>query len=412
MFRFLHAADVHLDSPLIGLDQDAPKDRIRDASRVALRRLVDLALEEKVDFLVLAGDIYDGDWPDYATGHEFLDQMRRLKPMPIFAIHGNHDALNKMTRTLTPPAHLDVFGAGKSEPRKLEHLHVAVHGRSFADQKTPANLVRDYSAPIPGYFNIGILHTSLEGAEGHDPYAPCSPEQLANHGYDYWALGHIHKRQIVREADPCIVFPGNLQGRHIRETGPKGAYLVEVDDDHRVAMKFCPLEDVRWETLDHTVQESDAVADILAAVASKAGALRVDGRLLVLRVRLHGECLAHEDLVARRQDHTEQLRGLLKDELGDDGWLEALRIQTKPRREAGAEENIEDARSEVAGVLAELRGDRAWLAKVAEQFKDLQSKLPRELFDGPDAPRLADVDWLAELLDRVPPTLFGERGSS
>jgi DNA repair exonuclease SbcCD nuclease subunit len=265
---------------------------------------------------------------------------------------------------------------------------------------------------LSGYFNIGLLHSSLVNLEGHDKYAPCSSEQLANQGYNYWALGHIHKRQIIREASPTIVFPGNLQGRHARETGPKGAFLVEVDDDHRVTIEFRALDDVRWIVIEH---QADAAADaptILAAVASKARTFQADGRLLVLRVRLSGQSSAHNELVANRTSHLHQLRALLSYELGEDVWLEDLRVETSSLRVESADETVDDARTEVARLLADIRSEPSWFAAIVEDFAEIQDKLPAELFRGDDAVRLTDVEWLADLLDRVPPTLFHNRGES
>jgi exonuclease SbcD len=414
MFRFIHAADIHLDSPLRGLDQDetAPKERIRNATRVALKNLVDFALEEKVDFLIIAGDLYDGDWSDYATGHILLSQLRRMAPTPVYVIHGNHDALSKMTRSLPMPPHVHVFGAKQVEPEKLDEIRVALFGRSFGNSATSENIAREYPAPIAGYFNIGLLHTSLTGSEEHPRYAPCSPDQLVNHGYNYWALGHIHKRWTVREAGPTIVFPGNLQGRHAGEAGPKGACLVEVDDDHRVTVKDQALDDVRWDVIEHHADPMSDVSAILAAIASKARASSSDSRLLVLRIRLRGECSAHDDLVAHRSSHVHQLRALLKDELGEDVWLEDLRVETRPLRVESADETVDDARAEIARVLAEIRSEPTWFAAIAEEFAEIQDKLPADLFRGDDAVRLADVDWLTGLLDRVPPTLFHDQRES
>jgi exonuclease SbcD len=413
MFRFIHAADIHLDSPLIGLDQDetAPKERIRNATRVAMKNLVDFALDERAEFLVIAGDIYDDDWNDYATGHVFLDQIRRLAPMPVYLIHGNHDAINKMTRSLPTPSHLHIFGSKAAKTMKLEALQVAIHGRSFGSSATQENLARDYPPPVDGYFNIGLLHSSLIDTEGHDRYAPCSPELLANHGYHYWALGHIHKRRTVRDADPTIIFPGNLQGRNVRETGPKGACLVSVDDDHRVTVEDRALDDVRWAVIEHHVDPTGEAPAILAAAAARARSSSADGRLLVLRVRLRGECSAHDELVADRSSHVHQLRALLKDELGDDVWLENLCVETHPRRDESGDE-VDDARAEVARVLAEIRSEPTWFAAVAQEFADIQNKFPADLFRDPDAVRLADADWLTSLLDRVPPILFHTRGES
>jgi DNA repair protein SbcD/Mre11 len=413
MFRFLHAADIHLDSPLRGLDQDetAPKERIRNATRVALKNLVDLALEEKVDFLVIAGDIYDGDWNDYATGHVFLEQMRRLAPTPVYLIHGNHDATNKMTRSLPMPPHISTFGSKAAETKKLAELQVAIHGRSFGSSETRENLVRDYPVPVDGYFNIGILHTSLIGIEGHDRYAPCSAEQLANHGYQYWALGHIHKRRVVRQSGPTIVFPGNLQGRHARETGAKVACLVEVNVDNAVTVDFRPLDDVRWDVVEHRADPTNDAPAILAAVVSQARACQADGKLLALRVCLKGECAAHDQFVANRTSYAHELRALLSDELGD-VWLEEFRVETRSLRGEATDESIDDARAEVARVLAEIRSEPNWFTTVAQEIADIQDRFPADLFRGPDAIRLDAADCLADLLDRVPPILFYSREES
>jgi DNA repair exonuclease SbcCD nuclease subunit len=241
-FRFVHAADLHLDSPLRGLEADpaAPAETIRGATRRALGGLVDLAIQENVEFVLIAGDIYDGDWPDFGTGLFFANQTRRLEQagIPVFAIRGNHDAANRMTRSLRMP-HVTVFDHARAHTHRLERIGVAIHGQSFADQAVTEDLSRAYPPPVPGLFNIGMLHTSAEGYTAHARYAPCEVARLRSHGYDYWALGHVHERQVLAE-DPWIVFPGNLQGRHVNETGAKGASLVTVTDgrvasvEHRV----------------------------------------------------------------------------------------------------------------------------------------------------------------------------------
>src|SRR5262249_18517428 len=161
-------------------------------------------------------------------------------------------------------------------------VQVAISGRSFGSSETRENLVREYPAPVPGYFNIGLLHSSLVDAEGHDCYAPCSPALLANHGYDYWALGHIHKRRRIQESGPAIISPGNLQGKNVREIGPKGACLVTVGDDHKVTVEDRWLDDVRWHIIMHTAESTAAASAVIAAAAAEARAIDADGRLLVL----------------------------------------------------------------------------------------------------------------------------------
>ncbi|MFP4539296.1 MAG: exonuclease SbcCD subunit D, partial [Dichotomicrobium sp.] len=201
-FRFLHTADIHLDSPLrtLALRDEALSAQIRGATRKAFTGLVDTCLERRLDALVIAGDLYDRDLQDMSTALFFGRQMRRLAEagIRVFLIRGNHDAESVLTRELSLPDNVHVFGAdGGTE--KLAEAGIAIHGVSFASAHVPENLVNRYPAPVPGMVNIGLLHTSLTGAEGHDVYAPCSLADLRGHGFDYWALGHVHKRAVHAE---------------------------------------------------------------------------------------------------------------------------------------------------------------------------------------------------------------------
>ena len=182
MFKFIHAADVHLDSPLRGLSryESAPAESIRYACRRAFENLVDLAIEEKVAFVLLAGDLYDGDWKDYNTGIFLSQQMGRLGQhnILVFTVAGNHDAANRMTKALDSPTNMSILSSRKVETIKLDDLSVAIHGRSFGTQHVDENLAAGFPAAQKGVFNIGLLHTSLDGREGHAVYAPCSIDDL------------------------------------------------------------------------------------------------------------------------------------------------------------------------------------------------------------------------------------------
>jgi DNA repair exonuclease SbcCD nuclease subunit len=178
MFKFLHAADIHLDSPLRGLSsyESAPIETIRDACRRAFSNLIDLAIEEKVSFVLLAGDLYDGDWKDYSTGIYLSYQMGRLGQhnIPVYTVAGNHDAANRMTKALNSPANMTILSSRKVETIRIDDLAVAIHGRSFGTQHVDENLTVGFGPGEKGMFNIGLLHTSLNGREGHAVYAPCS----------------------------------------------------------------------------------------------------------------------------------------------------------------------------------------------------------------------------------------------
>ncbi len=263
MFRFIHTADTHIDSPLRGLEayDGAPVEALRGATRRAFENLVRLALDEAVDFIVIAGDLYDGDWKDFSTGLFFTRQMARLREagIPVYVIAGNHDAASVLTRRLSLPDNVHFFSTRAAESKQVAGLPVVIHGRGFPHRAVPENLVPDYPAPVSGLFNIGLLHSSLNGAPGHDTYAPCTLRDLTDKGYDYWALGHVHQPQVLAR-DPWVVFPGNLQGRHIREAGARGCQLVSVSDSLEVIdAEHRPLDLVRWQRISVDLSAADGL---------------------------------------------------------------------------------------------------------------------------------------------------------
>jgi DNA repair exonuclease SbcCD nuclease subunit len=182
MFQFIHAADIHLDSPLQGLEryEGAPVDEIRQATRRAFEALVQLAVTRKVAFVIIAGDLFDGNWKDYNTGLFLVQQMSRLRgaEIPVFILNGNHDAANKMTKSLRMPDNVHIFSNAKPGTFHLEEHNVALHGQSFSKAAETKNLAADYPKAEPGCFNIGVLHTCASGREGHETYAPCSMTDL------------------------------------------------------------------------------------------------------------------------------------------------------------------------------------------------------------------------------------------
>ena len=410
MPRFVHAADLHLDSPLRNLDlkDAAPVAVLREAPRRALEALVRLCLNEAVDFLLLAGDVYDGDWRDFATGQFFCQQMRRLGEIPVFLIRGNHDAANKMTKDLPLPKNVRVFSGKKAESHTLDELQVAIHGQSFQEQEARDNLVRDYPAPTPGWLNIGLLHTSLEGSAVHGTYAPCGVEQLVNKGYDYWALGHIHQREVVNTS-PAIVFPGNIQGRHVREVGPKGAYLVTLTPEGKSELDFRRLDVARWEVIEHIadprLDRDELFAQAIASLRELAAREAEEDRLVVVRFRIRGASAAHATLQARTAESAVLFRESLQNELGEKVWLESVRFETTPPVAGTAENGTDDATAELSAVIAEFAADHQKLQAVAASLNILKDKLPSSLVNGDEPLDPSDPDWLAGLLGRVLPVL-------
>lgn len=269
MFKFIHAADIHLDSSPRGLAryEGAPVEQLRGATRRALENLIELAIAEKAAFVLLVGDLYDGDWKDYNTGLFFAAQMAKLREanIHVFLVAGNHDADSQITRHLRLPDNVTMFPTQAPERKVLADFDVALYGQGFHTRAVTKDLSVAYPEPDPTLFNIGLLHTSVDGREGHEPYAPCTVEGLRSKGYDYWALGHVHKREILHE-DPWIVFPGNTQGRHVRETGPKGCLLVTVQDG-RVLPEFRGLDMLRWSVCEVDVSGTATAEEALDRVS-------------------------------------------------------------------------------------------------------------------------------------------------
>mgnify|MGYP002622989963 FL=1 len=411
MFTFLHAADIHLDSPLRGLDryEGAPVNEIRGATRKALENLVDLALRETVAFVIVAGDLYDGDWPDFDTGLFFVGQMRRLREagIPVFAVQGNHDAASKITRRLPLPDNAYFFPTTAAETRHLEELHVAVHGQSFARQCTTADLAKDYPPPVPGCFNVGVLHTSMTGREGHDNYAPCSESSLRESGYDYWALGHVHLREVLPGTRPTIAYPGNIQGRHIREAGAKGCLLVHVDNSHEVTTEFQALDVLRWEVAAVSLEGAETRDEVLERVAEALRRVVEDsgGRLVAARVFLTGTTPLAPDLTANPRQWTAEVRALAVDIGVDSLWIEKVRSEAKEPSESEAIGADDTPAAEVISIVTELIGDTSTSESLGLDFDDLRRKLPVE---SKDVVNGTDVVWWNGVLREAQAKLLSE----
>jgi DNA repair protein SbcD/Mre11 len=301
MFKFIHAADIHLDSPMRKLDfyEGAPVEKFRQATRRAFENLIHLAISENAAFVVIAGDLYDGDWKDYNTGLYFVSQMSRLRDagISVFIVTGNHDAASTITKTLRFPDNVKIFPSDRPLTFHIENPGVAIHGQSFASPAVKKDLASSYPMPLKGFYNIGLLHTCLTGREGHEPYAPCSPEDLKNKGYDYWALGHVHNHEVI-EKHPHIVFSGNLQGRNPRETGSKGCVLVTVGHNHETDIEFIPMDVVRWAIAEVDATGAESGYDILERVRKKLENLleENDGMPLATRIYIKGKTSAHGEI--------------------------------------------------------------------------------------------------------------------
>ena len=382
MFTFLHAADIHLDSPLRGLEAyaDAPVEQLRQATRRAFDNLIDLAIEERVAFVLLAGDLYDGEWKDYNTGLFFIDRLSRLRKekIRVFLASGNHDAASQITKALRLPDNVHLFSTKQPETVILEELGVAVHGQGYDKRVLSENIACNYPQALSHYLNIGLLHTSLTGRQGHEPYAPCSPDDLKARGYDYWALGHVHQREEVNQS-PWIVFPGNIQGRHIHETGGKGATLVRVEEGRITAVEHRDLDVLRWSLCRVDLSACATVDLAIDAVrqAMETEQANAEGRPLALRLQLVGETPLHAELHRDSATLTEEFRALAAG-LGE-MWLEKVQFATQRpvafAKSLGAETPLAD----LIQAIERLDFQPETLLELVPEIGVLQSKLPPEL---------------------------------
>lgn len=405
MFRFIHTADIHLDSPLHRLEayEGAPINEIRQASRRAFENLIELALAESVDFILIAGDLFDGDWKDYHTGLYFVSQVRRLGQagIRVFIVAGNHDAAGRMTRHLPYPDNVHVFSPRKPETIAIDAVKAAIHGRSFPVSAVSDNLAVSYPEPASGYFNIGLLHTSLTGRPGHENYAPCTLSDLAARGYDYWALGHVHRFEIAGH-EPMVVFPGCIQGRHIRETGPKGCVLVTVQEGLPPETVFHPLDVIRWESIHLDLAGTAEPEEAIDILKERLEALVVenDPIPLIVRATFTGKTAFHALIAGDPEYWRQAVRASALSAFGERVWIEKIRIETQPVQPPGQKSSDPGPLRELETLTAAIKNNPRILKDLAEELGPLFRKLPAEYRQDMEALQPDDADQMRRIIDQ------------
>jgi exonuclease SbcD len=403
--KILHAADLHIDSPLGGLTayEGAPVSEIRGATRRAVENLVNTAVEQKVDLVVVAGDIFDGDWRDFNTGLFWLGQLGMLHDagIPVVMVAGNHDAASEISRNLRLPPNVTKFSESRAETKIFDDLDLAVVGQGYATRAVTKDLVLSFPDADSHLFTLGLLHTSLDGRPGHACYAPCAVDELRSKGYDYWALGHVHQREEVN-VDPWIVFPGNLQGRHAREIGPKGATLVTVLSNAVDSIEALELDVVRWHLCVVDAAELTGADDVLAVIADRFDSIANEPghRLAAVRVQIVGASPAHEELWRDPPAFEAEVRSIAVQ--ADRVWVEKVKVETSRALDlASARED--DVVGVLAKRIADLRSDPELLAAYEPLFADIRKKIGADARSGDEAPvdtrQIGTVDHLASCLD-------------
>jgi DNA repair protein SbcD/Mre11 len=319
----------------------------------------------------------------------------------VFLVRGNHDAASRITKDLHLPDNVHQFSSRRPETVVEEKLGVVVHGQSFVRGEITDDLSIRYPQPVPGMLNVGLLHTSADGRPGHAPYAPCSTSGLIAKAYHYWALGHVHAREVLHE-NPWIVFSGNLQGRHIREAGPKGCTVVSVEDGEIAAVEERAVDVVRWVRVDLDATGGDTSTDVLdrLSLSLRSAVQQADDRICAARVRVTGHCRAHAALVNRRESWVADVRALATDVGSGSVWVEKVLVDTSPEIDIARLAGGSGPVAELLRDIDALRQNEPRLIELTGKFDDLRAKLPADLKEGDEALRL-DVETIRTMLRDV-----------
>ncbi|MBU2936510.1 DNA repair exonuclease [Pacificibacter marinus] len=373
MIRLLHTADIHLDSPLssLALKNEALRETVEAATRATFSRLIDFAISEQVLAFLIAGDLFDGKQRSARTAAFLTGQLGRLRDAKIrvFYIKGNHDAENPITGAIDLPDNVKVFDAGGGNVQLSED--VWIHGVSFADRHAPESLLPRFPKPVSGAVNIAMMHSSLAGTSGHDVYAPCSVADMVGMGFDYWALGHVHKRQVHSKA-PWIVMPGMPQGRDIGEAGPKSASLLTIENGE-ITVEEVPTSVVEFTQtlLDVTGADSDdtlrsILRNHLAEVQTQNTAPTA-----VLRLTLTGRPPRYWQILRDRDVWQEQINDLAQ--MAGDLWIDKLVFDLAA---PVVETATASATDELAATMLDIVTERGFTSVARAEIDTLLQDLP------------------------------------
>lgn len=269
--KLLHVSDLHLDSPFVGIGNDSPKlqKELIHAPFKAFERCVSIAINEDVDVMLISGDIYNSERQSIVAQHFFMNQMERLDKVdiPVVLIHGNHDYLRSDKARMVYPQNvhaLDSRQVSSFDFRLEDGRVVQIHGFSYTTKWVQERVIKEYPVNHNAeMFSIGLLHGALEGIESDSGnYAPFSLEELLSKNYDYWALGHIHKAEVLNQ-EPLIQYAGTIQGRHINESGDKGCYIIELEKGQKSTNTFYSLASIVWESAKIECQSDWQASDVI-----------------------------------------------------------------------------------------------------------------------------------------------------
>lgn len=330
-FSFLHAADLHLDSPLKGMGLSHPglKNKLVDASFRSLDRLVEQAVIHHVEFVLLAGDLFDLPDRSIRAQTRFYQAVLRLQEygIRVYVVHGNHDPADGSWIALDWPDNIHFFSSSAVENQVAVNRDgepiAEIWGISYATRKVTDNLLKQFPVPIrQDVYQIGLLHANVDGREGHESYSPCSLNELVQSGHDYWALGHIHQAQILHR-DPYVVYSGCLQGRHRKEQGEKGCYLVQVEENKETTLQFMSLDEVRFIELSVDIEDHANLYELQQRIeTSLERIVQWHSCLWMIRIRFVGKGSLSAALLNK-----EEIEDWLKDVLSSmEEWIDGSEL--------------------------------------------------------------------------------------
>ena len=339
--RFIHTADLHLDTPFKGLSRwnSELSKKLKDATFKSFRNIIDICSDKKVDFLIISGDIFDSESKSLAAQLRFVSELKSLseKGIPAYFICGNHDPLKSWLDTSDLPENVIRFGSSGVQFltfKKADTAIADIHGISFNEKAISRNLAAEFKlAPDPAPISIAVLHGTVGAPGPHENYAPFSREDVAGKGFDYWALGHIHKKKVVSASNPAILYPGNPQGRDFGESGEKGCYLVEISEGHDPVVEFIPSQVIRFENLEidmSAVGKIESLQGKITEALEKAENYNEDVNY-ILRINLIGSTGLHKSIndMAEIDELVEFLNeGQLNQQYFR--WIDRIYVNTRP----------------------------------------------------------------------------------
>jgi DNA repair protein SbcD/Mre11 len=375
MIRFIHTGDLHLDTPFKGLSKinSALAERLKDASARSFKKIADICIQERVDFLLVAGDVFDSEVKSLSAQLRFVEELKRLNKagIPAYIIAGNHDPLVSWMKELEMPEMVYRFGP-QVEHRTFmrdDRAVADIYGVSFEQKEVYVNLARSFERREDcAHFSIALLHGSPGSDYGHNPYAPFVLDDIRGKGFDYWALGHIHKKLILQQSDPAVVYPGNPQGRDFGETGERGCFLVELKHNSKPALRFIPTHTIRFEEIVIDLTGIEKPDEMKSSISNSLQQfLNADPAGFLFRIRLEGRTALHPFL--NRAGEAEELVKLLNEELSQQShfvMIDQIVVQTIPDADLDGLMKGSDFTADILKEFSELLHDKQKLDAALE----------------------------------------------